>query len=96
MVFLAFCFFFWAGLKDVENGSFSVGELLQFCLYSLVVGVSVGAITETYGEINKFLGALDRIGEILNTLDPVEEPLYPIPMKTPINGSITFKKVKNI
>ena len=94
LVFLAISFVVWAGLKDVENGSFSVGELLQFCLYSLVVGVSVGAITETYGEINKFLGALDRIGEILNTLDPVEEPPNPIPMKTPINGSITFNKVK--
>ena len=70
----------------------SIGELLQFCLYSLVVGVSVGAITETYGEISKFLGALDRIGEIFNTLDPVKT-CYPIPIKTPINGSITFKKV---
>ncbi len=94
LVFLAISFVVWAGLKDVENGSFSVGELLQFCLYSLVVGVSVGAIAETYGEINKFLGALDKIGEILNTLDPVEEPPNPIPMKTPINGSITFNKVK--
>ncbi len=94
LVFLAISFVVWAGLKDVETGSLSVGGLLQFCLYSLVVGVSVGAITETYGEINKFLGALDRIGEILNTLDPVEEPLNPIPMKTPINGSISFNKVK--
>tara|TARA_B100000989_G_scaffold156842_1_gene117129 strand:- start:30 stop:1805 length:1776 start_codon:yes stop_codon:yes gene_type:complete len=94
LVFLAISFVVWAGLKDVENGSFSIGELLQFCLYSLVVGVSVGAIAETYGEINKFLGALDRIGEILNTLDPVEEPPNPIPMKTPIHGSITFNKVK--
>ncbi len=94
LVFLAISFVVWAGLKDVESGSFSIGELLQFCLYSLVVGVSVGAITETYGEISKFLGALDRIGEIFNTLDPVEEPNDPILMKTPINGSITFKKVK--
>ena len=94
LVFLAISFVVWAGLKDVESGSFSIGELLQFCLYSLVVGVSVGAITETYGEISKFLGALDRIGEIFNTLDPVEEPCDPIPIKTPINGSITFKKVK--
>ena len=94
LVFLAISFVVWAGLKDVEKGSFSIGELLQFCLYSLVVGVSVGAITETYGEISKFLGALDRIGEIFNTLDPVAEPPNPIPMKTSINGSITFDKVK--
>ena len=94
LVFLAISFVVWAGLKDVESGGFSIGELLQFCLYSLVVGVSVGAITETYGEISKFLGALDRIGEIFNTLDPVEEPPNPIPMKTSINGSITFDKVK--
>ena len=67
LVFLAISFVVWAGLKDVEGGSFSIGELLQFCLYSLVVGVSVGAITETFGELSKFMGALDRIGEILST-----------------------------
>ena len=94
LVFLAISFVVWSGLKDVERGSFSIGELLQFCLYSLVVGVSVGAITETYGELSKFLGALDRIGEILNTLDPVEEPRKPIPVRSPINGSIAFKNVK--
>ena len=37
LVFLAISFVVWAGLKDVESGSFSIGELLQFCLYSLVV-----------------------------------------------------------
>ncbi|MDC3081008.1 ABC transporter transmembrane domain-containing protein [Paracoccaceae bacterium] len=94
LVFLAISLVVWAGLKDVESGSFSIGELLQFCLYSLVVGVSVGAITETFGEISKFLGALDRIGEILNTLDTVEEPHKPIVMQTPIKGSIRFNKVK--
>ena len=94
LVFFAISFVVFEGLKDVESGSFSIGELLQFCLYSLVVGVSVGAITETYGEISKFLGALDRIGEIFNTLDPVTEPTNPISIKTPINGSITFNKVK--
>ncbi len=94
LVFLAISFIVWTGLKDVESGNFSIGELLQFCLYSLVVGVSVGAITETYGEISKFLGALDRIGEILKTVDAVEDPPKPIILKTSINGSITFNKVK--
>ena len=94
LVFFAISFVVFEGLKDVESGSFSIGKLLQFCLYSLVVGVSVGAITETYGEVSKFLGALDRIGEIFNTLDPVKEPTNPMPIKTPLNGSITFSKVK--
>ena len=94
LVFLAISIVVWAGLKDVESGSFSIGELLQFCLYSLVVGVSVGAITETFGEISKFMGALDRIGEILSTSDTVKEPDKPIQMKTPIQGSIRFNNVK--
>ena len=94
LVFLAISFVVWSGLKDVERGNLSIGELLQFCLYSLVVGVSVAAITETYGEISKFLGALDRIGEILNTLDTVEDDPNPIPIKIPIQGSIRFNNVK--
>lgn len=94
LVFLAISLVVWVGLKDVENGNFTIGELLQFCLYSLIVGVSVGAITETFGEISKFLGVLDRIGEILNTLDSVKEPDRPNVVKIPIKGSITFKQVK--
>ena len=30
LVFLAISFVVWAGFKDVESGSFSIGELLQF------------------------------------------------------------------
>ena len=94
LVFLAISFVVWLGLKDVERGNLSLGELLQFCLYSLIVGVSVGAISETYGEISKILGALDRIGEILITSDTVEDDPKPIPIKIPIRGSIRFNKVK--
>ena len=94
LVFLAISLVVWLGLKDVERGNLSIGELLQFCLYSLIVGVSVGAISETYGEISKILGALDRIGEILITPDTVEDDPKPIPIKIPIRGSIRFNKVK--
>ena len=94
LVFLAISFVVWLGLKDVERGNLSIGELLQFCLYSLIVGVSVGAISETYGEISKIMGALDRIGEILITLDTVDDDPKPIPIKIPVRGSIRFNKVK--
>ena len=94
LVFLAISLVVWLGLKDVERGNLSIGELLQFCLYSLIVGVSVGAISETYGEISKILGALDRIGEILITSDTVDDDPKPIPIKIPIRGSIRFNKVK--
>ncbi len=93
LIFSAISLVVWIGLQDVESGRISLGELLQFCLYSLIVGVSVGALTETFGEITKFLGALERISEILNTSDLVKNPIKPIPMKNPIQGEISLTDI---
>ena len=93
LIFSSISFVVWIGLQDVQSGYISLGELLQFCLYSLIVGVSVGAMTETFGEITKFLGALERISEILNTYDPVEDPQKPVSMKKPIQGEISFTDI---
>ncbi len=90
LIFSSLSFVVWIGLQDVENNQISLGELLQFCLYSLIVGVSVGAMTETFGEITKFLGALERISEILNTYDPVKDPLKPSLLQYPAKGEISF------
>ena len=90
LIFSSISFVISVGLQDVQNDQISLGELLQFCLYSLIVGVSVGAMTETFGEIAKFLGALERIGEILNTIDPVKDPLKPTLLKNSIEGKISF------
>ncbi len=94
LIFSAISFVIWIGLQDVQSGYISLGELLQFCLYSLIVGVSVGAMTETFGEITKFLGALERISEILNTFDTVKDPLKRVCMDCPIQGEISFTDVK--
>ena len=93
LIFSSISFVVWIGLQDVQSGHISLGELLQFCLYSLIVGVSVGAMTETFGEITKFLGALERISEILNTYDEVEDPQKPVAMKKPIQGEISFTDI---
>ncbi len=93
LIFSAISLVVWIGLKDVERGDISLGELLQFCLYSLIVGVSVGALTETFGEITKFLGALERISEILNTFDLVKNPTNPLSIKNPIQGEISLSNI---
>ena len=93
LIFSSISFVISVGLQDVQNDQISLGELLQFCLYSLIVGVSVGAMTETFGEIAKFLGALERIGEILNTLDPIKDPSKPALLKKSIQGKISFTDI---
>ncbi|MBI1286945.1 MAG: ATP-binding cassette domain-containing protein [Flavobacteriales bacterium] len=52
-----------------EDQLFTLGKLIQFVLYSVFVGASIGGIAEMYAQIQKAIGAAERILEIMD-----EEP----------------------
>jgi ATP-binding cassette, subfamily B, bacterial len=53
------------GATLVENGQMSVGELTTFIIFSAFIGGSVGGTSELYGQLQKTIGASERILEIL-------------------------------
>lgn len=55
--------FYGAYLK--QQGLMEYGDLVQFMLYTLFVGGSIGGIAEQYNQIQKTLGATDRVLELL-------------------------------
>lgn len=59
----------WYGATLVQNGSMSVGDLLSFVLYTTFIGASIAGLGDLFGQLQKSLGAADRIMEILS-----EEP----------------------
>lgn len=73
----------WIGGKDLQQGAITAGELTSFVFYAFLVAVSVGALSELGGEIQRALGALERITDIFNI-----HPEF-VPPKSEIQSSTT-------
>lgn len=65
--FIIFCLFgaivavVWYGVRLSISGEMSVGQLISFVLYSTFVGASFGGIAELYAQIQKAIGATERV-----------------------------------
>ena len=70
--FIIFCLFgaivavVWFGVRLSISGEMSVGQLISFVLYSTFVGASFGGIAELYAQIQKAIGATERVFELLD------------------------------
>lgn len=83
----------WVGARDVRLGEMSVGELVQFVIYAVMVAGSVGALSEIWGEIQRAAGATERLVELLAAEDSVKDPSHPFPLPIPARGAIAFEGV---
>lgn len=70
--FIVFCLFgaivgvIWYGSVLVSHGEMSVGNLTTFILYSIFVGAAMGSFPELYANMQKAVGASERVLEILD------------------------------
>ena len=62
------------GAHDVSAGKLSAGTLVQFVIYSVMVGGSVAALSEVWGELQRAAGATDRLVELLRVEDRISDP----------------------
>ncbi|SIS69809.1 ATP-binding cassette, subfamily B [Roseivivax lentus] len=83
----------WAGAWDVRAGEMSVGALVQFVIYSVMVAGSVAALSEVIGEVQRAAGATERLVELLDSEDAVRDPADPVAPATPARGAIGFEDV---
>ncbi|MEQ9695814.1 ABC transporter transmembrane domain-containing protein [Shimia sp. SDUM112013] len=83
----------WIGARDVRAGGMSVGALVQFVIYSVMVAGSVGALSEIWGELQRAAGATERLVELLRAEDSVQDPVQPVTLPTPVRGEIAFENV---
>ena len=83
----------WVGARDVRLGNMSVGELVQFVIYAVMVAGSVGALSEIWGELQRAAGATERLVELLGSEDNVKDPEHPVPLPMPAAGAIRFDNV---
>lgn len=96
--FIIFCLFgaivavVWFGVTLSINGEMSVGQLITFVLYSTFVGASFGGIAELYAQIQKAVGATERVFELLDEKPEEITGLTP-QSRDKINGNVTFRNV---
>lgn len=55
----------WYAVTLQNQGELNQGQLVQFILYTLFVAASIGGIPEQYAQIQKAIGATDRLMDIL-------------------------------
>ncbi|MFT3796658.1 ABC transporter ATP-binding protein [Flavobacterium sp.] len=82
----------WYGVTLSIAGEITVGELFTFILYSTYVGASSGGIAELYTQIQKALGATERVFELL---DETPEKISSVEntRTQKLKGTVTFQNV---
>ncbi|MGN7724943.1 ABC transporter transmembrane domain-containing protein [Luteimonas sp. 22616] len=93
LVFGAITLVLWSGAHDVIDGRLTVGTLSQFVLYAVLGGGSVGALAETWNELQKAAGGMGRIGELLDERPGIAAPARPHSLPVPVRGALRFDGV---
>ncbi|KZZ05192.1 ABC transporter ATP-binding protein [Oleibacter sp. HI0075] len=64
----------YVGGHDVITGGLSGGDLAAFVFYAIMVGGSLAAVTEVYGEVQRAAGAAERIRELMAAEADIQSP----------------------
>ena len=93
MVFAAIVLFLQMGSQDVSQGEITEGGLVQFMIYTIMVGGAVAALSEVWGELQRAAGATERLIELLTIQDSVQDPASPAGLALPVKGRLAFEDV---
>ncbi|WP_288949638.1 ABC transporter transmembrane domain-containing protein [uncultured Paracoccus sp.] len=83
----------WIGARDVRLEVMTVGQLVQFVIYAVLVAGAVGALSEIWGELQRAAGATERLSELLTAEDTLSDPADPVTLPHPVKGAIRFDDV---
>lgn len=95
--FIIFCIFgaivllVWYAVKLQNVGELSQAQLITFILYTIFVGASIGGLPIQYAQIQKAIGATERVFDIIDeNPEVIEEESTP----QRIHGKLSFKDLK--
>jgi ATP-binding cassette subfamily B protein len=91
--FGAITFSLWVGGRDVVAGTMTGGELSAFVFYAVLLATSGATLSETWGDIQRAIGAADRLLELLAMRPTIAAPAAPHPLPRPARGQIVFDNV---
>jgi ABC-type multidrug transport system fused ATPase/permease subunit len=93
-VFGAISFVMWYGAGMISKGQLTAGDLTMFVIFSAFVGGTFAGFAEMFSQLQKTLGATQRVRELLReTTEPVEINTLQSPIKHVISGNVRFEEV---
>ncbi len=93
----------WYGCRLIQTGELTVGNMTQFMMYAMFVGGAAGQFARLYGDLQRMLGATQRVRELLK--EPTEpgcefeslraaqseKTTHSLPR---VNGDVSFEEVE--
>jgi ATP-binding cassette subfamily B protein len=85
----------WSGARLLQQGKITFGDLTRFGLYTTFVAGAMGQFAELYSQVQKAIGATQRVRELLRETGEVEARLGPAPVSTlpRLRGEVVFDDV---
>jgi ATP-binding cassette subfamily B protein len=85
----------WSGARLLQRGEISFGDLTRFGLYTTFVAGAMGQFAELYSQIQKAIGATQRVRELLRETGELEARLGPAPPSSlpRLRGGVVFEEV---
>ncbi len=93
LIFTGIVSVLWMGATDVREGQMTIGALVQFLIYSVMIAGAVAALSEIWGELQRAAGATDRLVELLHAEDVIKDPVNPVPAPLRAEGRLKFANV---
>jgi ABC-type multidrug transport system fused ATPase/permease subunit len=81
----------WYGTGLVEQKEITIGNLTSFVVYTMFIGASIGGLGDIYSQLQRAIGASERVKEILDK--DSEFDIMLMQPDTRFKGDITFENV---
>lgn len=93
VLFGALFFVIWTGMRMVQTGEVSAGQLISFVTFTAVIGGAIAGLGNFYSELVGAIGATERVREILNAPSEAEErPQTNLP-SVEMKGNISLEDI---
>lgn len=89
-LFGSIVFLIFQGLTMVRAGEMPIGKLFEFMMLTAFVGGSIGGIAEQFVQIQKTIGSVERV---MDLIDQEGEVLEANTKEAPLDGSVEFQGV---
>jgi ATP-binding cassette subfamily B protein len=85
----------WSGARLLQQGEITFGDLTRFILYTTFVAGAMGQFAELYSQLQKAIGATQRVRELMRETGEVDAVLGPTkPSTLPrLRGDVVFEHV---
>lgn len=94
VLFGALFFVIWSGMRMVESGEITAGQLISFVTFTAVIGGAIAGLGNFYSELVGAMGATERVQEILTAESETEARRQSNVPAGPLKGTIELDAVE--